>query len=190
MILKKLVCSALVVSALGFFSVASANNIVILTDVTTFTVDGSDPAEDIISYGGSSATYLTGQSDYVNWRHHFVFDPKPEEIIEANLTLYFHDDGDVTQNKTEHAKIKLEGGNWQVLFQGNNVEDSWVSSVSIAKVADGCFGVSLRNNASKEGYYIDKSELSIKYSVPEPSIFSLLGLSLLGVGFIRRKSKR
>jgi hypothetical protein len=195
MSIKRTVCSAVVVAALGLFSAASAD-VINLTDVTTFTATGSISPEDLL-FAKGTVNILDMKSgsnvDELAWKHQFTYDPMFDKILTADLELFFTDING-TQNKTEHVKILLEDGktNYETLIQGSDGVIDWSPTVDVSLIAveDGVFEVHLRNQAANTAIQVDRSILSISYeSVPEPSILSLFGLSLFGLGFIRRKKK-
>lgn len=192
MIIKKLVWSAVIVSAL--ISTVSAD-LITLHDVTFFTATGTNSVEDYIAHGTGDVNYLEGRvgdvSDFVTWNHQFTFDPPAERILDASLTISFTDDSDPSSIKTEHGKLMFEGGNWHTIFEAE-LNGSWDREVSVAgsDVQDGIFEVSIKNHNARNGFFLTRSELTVVYSdVPEPGTIIMMvfgGLSMLGFAASRK----
>lgn len=182
--MKKVVIAGLLISVFASSSIVFGD-IITLTDVTTFSAIGTNEASDLVDYGYGTVSKLDGFGDFITWEHQYIFNPPVQDILSADLTLSLRDDNDCF---LEYALL-LREGSWAAAGEVDNANYQFNANVN--SVADGSYRVSL---ASLGGdFYIDRSKLTITYnsaaSVPEPSVISLLGISIFGIGLLIRRKK-
>lgn len=174
------------IAALSFAGAAYATPIT-FTDTTKFSKTGTDAVGDLVAYGGSSVSFLTGFGDYVTWKHLFTFAPPAAEILEATLKLSLVDDEiDTWKLSTwEFAFGIAENGQWDI---GAINTGSYLFGVNVAALEDGEFEILLKSVGGD--FSITQSDLTITYQpVPEPSTILLVTAGLLGVGYFARKRR-
>ena len=155
------------------------------TDTTHFTSTGTEAAEDLQGYGGSSVSGLARAGDYVAWKHFFTFDPPAAQILQGTLKVTLLDDEAEWWDTFEFALGFAENGQWAL---GEVDTGTYHYGVNIAALEDGVFGVKLLSLGGD--FAITDSELTITYEpVPEPSTFLLLSAGLLGLGYFARKRR-
>ena len=176
-----LVLSLLV--SLGFASLSCAN-IVTVTDTTNFLPYQTNPAEDLMSFGGLYVNKLEGPLDWVNWTHHFA--APAEEPSSAMLTVYLRDDHDgnhLFQSKWELGFGIAEDGTWDLGWVNTG---PYVYDVTASYLMDGTFTVYLGSLLGD--FYIDQSTLEFTYDpVPIPSAFILLLSGTAALMGVRRR---
>ena len=168
---------------LGFGNLSYASP-VIVTDTTNFFSDHTNPAEDLLGYGGSYVNKLEGSFDWVGWTHHF--EVPAEEPVLATLTLYLRDDDDGTSSN-----------NWEFgvgMAEDGTLDLGWVNTgeyaynVTASYLMDGTFTVFLGSLLGD--FFIDQSKLEMTSShAPIPSTILIFGSGLVCLVGIRRKIK-
>lgn len=175
------------IAALSFASAAYATPIT-FTDKTTFNTTGTVATEDLVSYGGSSASFLSKSGDYVTWKHIFTFSPPAAQILNGTLKLTLVDDeadNIITPSSWEFAFGYAENGQWDI---GAVDSGSYQYGVNLAALTDGVFRITLQSVLGD--FSITQSDLTITYQpVPEPSTILLVTAGLLGVGYYARKRR-
>jgi len=162
---------------------------VTVTDTTNFLFDGTgtDPVEDLVSYGGSYVNELEGTFDWVGWTHHF--EVPVVEPVSATLTVYLRDDDDGSpgqENTWELGFGIAEDGTWDLGWVNTG---DYAYDVTASYLMDGEFTVyvgSLWGN-----FFIDQSILEMtSNAVPIPSTILIFGSGLVGLIGVRRKIKK
>ena len=174
------------IAALSFASAAYAVPIT-FTDTTKFNSAGTLAAEDLVSYGGSSVSFLSGFRDYVTWRHLFSFSPPAAQILQGTLKLTLVDDeaDSILPSTWEFAFGYAESGQWDI---GAVDTGSYSYGVNVSSLKDGEFKITLESLAGD--FSILQSDLRITYEpVPEPSTILLVTAGLLGVGYFARRRR-
>lgn len=168
--------------AMVFALVGGANAIpTTLIDTTTFNNSGTTPFEDYNAHGWGSVNKLDGIFDFLSWTHHYTFNPPAGELLDARLCLTLKDDND--RILPEFAFGWGEDGSWDI---GEVDTGTYGYKIETAYLGDGAYSIKL---ASLGGdFYIEKSELKIKYNaVPEPVMVIFLGTGLVGLLAASRK---
>jgi hypothetical protein len=183
--MKKLgafVCAVTLVFGLAGTAAAAY---ITFTDITEFTTNGTNPAEDYVAHGRGRVDFLQWTGDYVTWTHHFDFFPAAQEITSAELTFSLRDNEKDNWNirTWEIAFLFAEDGTWG--FQGVNTAD-YAYNVDGTYLMDGTFTVTL--GALWGNFFIEQSALKITYNpVPIPSTVFLFLSGLFGlIGLGRR----
>ncbi|HEX2966145.1 MAG TPA: PEP-CTERM sorting domain-containing protein [Syntrophorhabdaceae bacterium] len=154
-----------------------------LIDTTLFNANGTVEGGDLVGYGWGDVNKLDFISDYVTWKHQFVFNPPADQLLSATLTLTLRDDNDPIF--AEFGFGWTEDGSWDI---GEVDTGDYAYGINVAYLADGVFQVTLGSLLGD--FYIDQSVLNIQYtSVPEPLSATLLGFGLVGIATLRRKFK-
>lgn len=192
---KFLVFLAAILLVFGMAGTSAAVPIT-FTDTTGFTSSGTDPFEDLDDYGWGHVDFLDGSGDYVQWTHHFEFDPPADQVLSGTLALYLYDDDDDPGwFPWEFALGWAEDGTWDY---GEVNTGNYLYDVTASYLEDGTFQVTLVDLWGDFG--ITRSDLSVTYApaavpeptpepTPEPATVLLMGagLGLFGLGALCRK---
>ncbi|MCD6570053.1 MAG: PEP-CTERM sorting domain-containing protein [Deltaproteobacteria bacterium] len=183
---KVLGCLIALILILGFAEMTWASPIT-FTDTTQFYANHTDPAEDLVSYGGDFVNELEWFRDHVKWTHHFDFVPPAAKVLSGTLTVWLRDDGDnCCLFPWEFGFGWAEDGTWDF---GEVDTGDYSYNVTASYLEDGEFTISLWSKGGD--FYIDKSELEITYNpVPVPATLLLLGSGLIGLANFRKRFKK
>lgn len=142
-----------------------------------------------IEYGGSNVSKLERSGDFLKWSYSFTFEPIPnDDPISGKLTIKFKDDGD----------IWLEYG--RAFINGTEVMRREIDTMNLAftaQVINGQVVVRVEDTGiCLSDFYVTGADFQLTYNpvapapVPEPATMTLLGIGMLGAGFVARKRSR
>ncbi len=141
-------------------------------------------------------------TDWVQWKHHFTFDPDMVAINSATITFEFDDDSDTGP---EYGFGWQGNWSWNINDIVTGYGSDWdfgeidpatytynvnLSNIVISNLINGELKITIGNGGLTD-FSIVKSTLVIEYDlvpVPEPGTMLIFGAGVLGIaGVIRRK---
>jgi hypothetical protein len=153
------------------------------------TVSTGDGEGKLLGYGGSKVNLLEKGGDYLTWSHSFTFNPPADDSpITGSLTIKFKDDGDIW---LEYGRAFINGT--EVMRR----EIDTMNLVFTAQVINGQVIVRVDDTGQcLSDFYVTGADFKLTYNpaapapVPEPATMTLLGIGMIGAGFVARKKNR